>query len=366
MKIAFLAPANSIHTQRWVGSLVQRGHQVTLLSQHPSPKDGSFQGATVEQLPFSGSAGYFLNAPRLRARLTSLKPDLLNVHYASGYGTTAALSGFQPSLLSVWGSDVYDFPYESWLKGRILRRNLRCASHIASTSLVMAQQVRRLAYELPSAFITPFGVDCTRFRPEPQRDAEFVTIGTVKTLEHKYGVDLLIDAFSLLLRDSQICDAGTQRRLRLMLVGDGSQRYALEAFAQSKDIREKVVFVGSVAHDEVPVWLNRLDIYVAASRLDSESFGVAAVEASACGLPVVVSDVGGLPEVVRHGETGIVVPRESPQALAQALKKLLLDPDLRLRMGRAGREFVASTYEWERCVDTMEAAYREVVVNHIS
>lgn len=359
MKIAFLAPANSIHTQRWVGALCRRGHEVTLFSQHREPTEQAFQGARFERLPFSGSVGYFLNAVRLRARLKALQPDLLNAHYASGYGTTAALSGFRPVLLSVWGSDVFDFPYESWAKGLILRRNLRCAARLASTSHVMARQVHELVPELPSALVTPFGVDCNRFCPRPQLDSQFITIGTVKTLAHKYGVDLLIDAFSRVVHELQLQEASAAPRLRLMLVGAGEERLALEAMATRLGVRDRVVFVGPVAHSDVPDWLNQLDIFVAASR--RESFGVAAVEASACGLPVVVSDAGGLPEVVRSGETGFVVPREQPQALADAISQLVLDAELRRRMGIAGRELVLSRYEWEHCVDTMEAAYREVV-----
>ena len=359
MKIAFLAPANSIHTQRWVGALCRRGHEVILFSQHREPTEQAFQGARFERLPFSGSVGYFLNAVRLRARLKALQPDLLNAHYASGYGTTAALSGFRPVLLSVWGSDVFDFPYESWAKGLILRRNLRCAARLASTSHVMARQVHELVPELPSALVTPFSVDCNRFCPRPQLDSQFITIGTVKTLAHKYGVDLLIDAFSRVVHELQLQEASAAPRLRLMLVGAGEERLALEAMATRLGVRDRVVFVGPVAHSDVPDWLNQLDIFVAASR--RESFGVAAVEASACGLPVVVSDAGGLPEVVRSGETGFVVPREQPQALADAISQLVLDAELRRRMGIAGRELVLSRYEWEHCVDTMEAAYREVV-----
>lgn len=364
MKIAFLAPASSIHTQRWVAALCGRGHQVTLFSQHRHPIGDSLRGINVEWLPFSGGSGYFLNAIRLRTRLAELQPDLLNVHYASGYGTTAALSGFRPTLLSVWGSDVFDFPYESWLKGMILRRNLRSASRIASTSHVMATQVQKLAPSLPPVFVTPFGVDCERFRPNPCRDPNFITIGTVKTLAHKYGIDLLIDAFARLLRDDQLQNAGLASRMRLVLVGGGEDRAALEVLATALGVRDKVVFVGPVAYREVPHWLNQLDIYVAASR--RESFGVAAVEASACGLAVVVSDAGGLPEVVRNGETGFVVPRENPQALATAIKELVLDAVLRQQMGTAGRELVLSNYEWEHCVDTMEAVYREVVVGRTS
>jgi L-malate glycosyltransferase len=361
MKVLILAAGNSIHTQRWVGAFHSRGFQVVLATQHSLGGWRAPRGVEVHALPFHGNAGYFLNVIALRRLLRQLKPDILNSHYASGYGTTAALSGFCPLLLSVWGSDVFDFPYESWLKGLILRRNLRCATRLASTSHVMARQVRELVPELPPAFVTPFGVDCDRFRPDPRRDPKFITLGTVKTLAHKYGIDLLIEAFARLLRDPALRDAGLVHRLRLLLVGGGEQRDTLEALAQSLGIREKVTFVGQVGHQQVPEWLNQLDIYIAASRL--ESFGVAAVEASACGLPVVVSDVGGLPEVVRDGATGIVVARDNSAALADALKSLLLDRDLRFRMGLAGREFVVSTYEWERCVDTMEAAYREVVTS---
>lgn len=367
MKIAFLAPANSIHTQRWVDALSRRGHKVFLFSQHYHTLDADgLRGVNVEWLPFSGASGYFLNAIRLRTRLAELRPDLLNVHYASGYGTTAALCGFRPWLLSVWGSDVFDFPYESWLKGAILRRNLRIASKVASTSHVMAKQALKLVPDLSAVSVTPFGVDCERFRPDPCRDANFITVGTVKTLAHKYGIDLLIEAFTRLLRDEQLQHKGLASRMRLMLIGGGKDRVKLEAMATTLGVRDKIIFVDQVANSEVPRWLNQLDIYVAASRLDSESFGVAAVEASACALPVVVSDAGGLPEVVRHENTGFVVPRENPKALASAIKELVLNADLRQTMGASGREFVLAKYEWEHCVDLMEATYREVVASFLS
>ena len=110
----------------------------------------------------------------------------------------------------------------------------------------------------------------------------------------------------------------------------------------------------------MPAWLNRLDIYAAPSRLDSESFGVAVIEASACALPVVVSDVGGLPEVVRDGETGLIVPRDDVPALQAALKRLVLDAALRERLGQGGRAHVEREYEWGHCVDLMERCLERV------
>jgi glycosyltransferase involved in cell wall biosynthesis len=119
--------------------------------------------------------------------------------------------------------------------------------------------------------------------------------------------------------------------------------------------------VDQVSHQAVPGWLNRFDIFVAPSRLDSESFGVAAVEASACGIPVVVSDVGGLPEVVKNGSTGLIVPRDSPEELASALRRLLESATLREKMGETGRSFVVEEYEWEKCVDLMERTYHAAI-----
>ena len=94
---------------------------------------------------------------------------------------------------------------------------------------------------------------------------------------------------------------------------------------------------------------------------DSESFGVAAVEASACGKPVVASEVGGLPEVVEHGVTGFLVPPRDPVKTADAIERLILDRSLRDRMGLAGRLRVEKLFRWDNCVDQMISIYRDTL-----
>ena len=356
MKVLLLAQANSVHTHRWVEALHARGHMVTLASQQDPRSWQPPAGVTLHRLPRTGMLGYFANVPAVRALIREVRPSLVHAHYASGYGTTAALARFRPTLLSVWGSDVFEFPYQSRLKGALLRYNLRRADRLASTSHAMAEQLRRLAPELAPAFVTPFGVDTHRFRPMEGTDPALITIGTVKTLDHTYGVDLLVRAFAELQRDADLLAASLVARLRLLLVGAGPARASLEALAEALCETGSVTFVGAVPHPAVPGWLNTLDVYVAASR--AESFGVAALEASACGVPVVVSDVGGLPEVVDHGRTGLVVPAEDVGALAAALKRLVLNPRERRTMGDAGRSFVQERYDWERSIDTMEMVYR--------
>ncbi len=360
-RIALLGPANSIHLQRWAAALVERGHALCVLSQHRCERALLPASAEIVWLPHAGSLGYFRNVPAVRRAIAAWRPEILNAHYASGYGSTAAWCGFAPTLLSVWGSDVYDFPNESALKAKLLRHNLRHATQIASTSEAMARQVRRFVPEVGEIAITPFGVDLARFAPAAPRASAGLTIGIVKSLAPKYGVDLLLRAFAGLLRDEAVRALPNLPRLRI--VGDGPARAELEALAGALGIAGQTEFTGAVAHADVPAQLQRLDIYAAPSRLDSESFGVAVIEASACAVPVVVADVGGLPEVVRQGETGLVVPREDVPALQAALRRLLLDSGLREALGRAGRERVARLYDWGLCVDRMERCYERLIAS---
>jgi len=357
MRILLLGPANSIHLRRWAAGLAERGHAVCVASQQPC-EDGLLPAA-VERvwLPVRSGLGYMANAVALRRLARRWRPDVLNAHYASGYGTMAALAGVRPWLLSVWGSDVYDFPTRGWLQGRLVRWNLRRADAIASTSRAMAAQVRRLVPDRPVPAVTPFGVDLSVFSPREGGEAAadgVVTLGMVKSLAPVYGVDLLLRAYAGLL-----ADPGVAVDTRLVIVGDGPQRGELIALADRLGLAGRVRFVGAVPHAEVPSWLRRFDLCAAPSR--QESFGVAVVEASACGLPVVVSDAGGLPEVVDHGVTGLVVPAGEVAGLQAALTALVTDADLRARLGRQGRESVARAYAWPACLDRMEDELRRLL-----
>lgn len=355
MRVAILAAASAVHTMRWVNGLAGRGLDVHLISIHEPLRDID-QRVRTHRLDWPAPAGYLLAGSALRRLLREIAPDVLNAHYATGYGTIARASRFKPLLLSVWGSDVYDFPARTPLHRMLVQANLRAATAIASTSHCMASRVTSLDPGL-RVYITPFGVDEQIFTQEPgERDSESIVVGTVKTMSPKYGIDVLIDAFALAASGG---DAAA--RLRLEITGGGPDEASLQRRVDRLGLSDRVVFHGAVAHHDVPRMLHRLDIFAALSRDDSESFGVAAVEAAACGKPVVVSDVEGLAEVTRDGVTGIVVPRENPTAAAQAILRLAADPALRAGMGRAGREHVLQHYTWEHSLECMIDAYRAVV-----
>ena len=358
MKLAFLAGQNSIHTVRWANAMVEKVGELHLLTMH-QPSDPIDSRVKIYQLPYKAPHGYFLNRQSLQKLLAKIQPDLLHVHYASGYGTLGRLSNYHPLLLSVWGSDVYDFPATSFLHRALVAANLRQADWVGSTSEVMAKQTESICPDIEHLSITPFGIDIEKFRPQPMQDKDYITIGTVKKLAYKYGIDILLKAFAL-VREA-IAEPDISAKLRLIVVGDGEQRQELKSLAQQLKIQDVTQFVGAVPHDRVPDYLNQMDIYVAASRLDSESFGVAVLEASACGLPVVVSDAGGLPEVVQDRVTGYIAPKENAEATAKAILKLIENPGDRQSFGIAGRQLVLDRYVWSENVELMREVYEKLL-----
>lgn len=359
MRVVLLSSASSIHTIQWVTHLAEAGLDIHIISQHPAAI-GIPQHIPVHILPFKGFLGYFLNIFALKKLLKEIKPDILNAHYASGYGTTARLVNFHPYILSVWGSDVYDFPYKSFLHNFIIKKNLMSATSIASTSHCMATQTKKVLPSITQVSITPFGVDTEKFLPRESRN-KYITIGTVKTLAEKYGVDLLIHAFSLLRLNLQRANNEIYKLLKLRIVGGGPQESELKKLVEKLNLEPVTEFVGHIDHARVPSELAKLDIYVALSRLDSESFGVAIVEAQAVEIPVVVSSVGGLPEVVKNNITGLVVAKENVLEASIALEKLVLSEELRLKMGKAGRAHVMKEYDWTICTEKMIHIYSNLI-----
>lgn len=361
MKICFLAPASVIHTVRWVNAMVQRSHEIHLITMHDEKVDKFDKRVKIHRLKVPAPFGYYLNVIEAKRIVKKIQPDLLHAHYASGYGTLARLINYTPTLLSVWGSDVYLFPYESKRNEKVLRKNLMAADFITSTSKDMKRQTERFVSN--PIEVVPFGIDIDLFQHTDVKDNDTIVIGTVKKLEHVYGIDILIEATALLisyLREHQHEDLAN--RIRLRLVGKGPQREELIHLTEKWNIRTMTEFVGYVANNQVVDQLNQMDIFAVFSR--SESFGVAVLEASACKLPVVVSNVGGLPEVVQDGQTGFIVPLENMETIVESLARLVINEEKRRQMGKQGRSFVRQRYMWENNVSAMEKTYEKIIQSH--
>lgn len=353
MKICFLANPASSHTQKWVNHFCGRGDEVHLLCfedvAQVVPK------AIVHRLNASwGPFRYFAAADQVKRIMESVQPDLLHAHYAAGYGTLGRLSGFHPYIVSVWGSDVFEVPDKSPLHKAVIVRNLASADHVCSTSRFMADRTRQY-YKGPIT-VTPFGVDCDRFRPFQERAGSqggFV-IGTVKILEQIYGLEYLIKAFAAIVKKYK-----RRKKMRLVIAGDGSQKAKLRKLSVELGVDSATEFLGAIPQEEVPTVLNRLSVFVVPSLF--ETFGVAALEASACALPVIVTDAAGLREVIEPSRTALVVPARDEVAMADAISKVIDDENLRKSLGEMGRDFVLKRYQWLRTAEVMEEVYEAIM-----
>ena len=344
--ILILGNAKSIHTARWVRHL-SRSYTITVLTFEPD----QFVGVDVKRL-WGGELGifrYILAIPQLWYFLFRVKPKILHVYYAGGYGLMGAFSFFDNYFLSIWGSDVYLYPAKNKVKACILRFVLHVPKLVFSTSHDLANSARKIYdrhYE-----IIPFGVDCSEYRNMFHIDDEIsgprkIVIGTVKSLEYVYGIDKLLRTFSLVLERLPV------ENIELIIAGDGSERGDLERLTRELKIENKVKFLGRLPQEQVAGILNSFDIFVALSR--SESFGVAILEASSCSLPVVVSAAGGIPEIVLDGETGFIIKNGDPVIAANKIVDLILDRDFRRDLGRRGREFTEKFYSWESSTSKFE------------
>jgi glycosyltransferase involved in cell wall biosynthesis len=199
-------------------------------------------------------------------------------------------------------------------------------------------------------YVIPFGVDLERFSPRPQGPGNVVVLGFVKHLLPKYGPDVALEAFAII--------HARRPATRLVMAGRGPMRDALLARTSELGLTHAVTLLGRVQHDQVPKLVQSFDLMLMPSIYESETFGVAAVEASACAVPVVASRIGGVPEAVLHDKTGLLVQPRDAQALAQACLELIDDPARRRALGAAGRRFVERHYVWQENARCMEEVYR--------
>ena len=348
MKICFVGPAGSAHIRKWCAWFIGRGHAVHVISFTP----GEIPGVSVHLVDLGvdpdgsdlGKLKYLTAGGKIRKIIREIQPDVVNAHYATSYGIAMALSGVKGYALSVWGSDIYDFPRRSVLHKSLLQFALKKAGMLFSTSQAMAEEAGK--YTSRKFEITPFGVDMVLFTPGKRNrtDNRFV-IGTVKALFDKYGIADLLRATAI------VKEKGIPVRLRI--AGQGPQEAEYRALAAELGIDSITDWLGQIPQEQVAAEWANMDVAVIPSTLESESFGVSAVEAQACGTAVIISDIPGLKETA--GETGIVVPRKNPEAIAEAIVKLYEDPELRKRMGEAGRQHVLQNYELNHCFEHIEA-----------
>lgn len=302
--------------------------------------------------PIWSSTAFFLHLPGTVRRISRVLQhhdiDVANVHYPERssvhYALASRLIGV-PLVVSAHGTDLFPDGSERDVGPPSLRFVLGQAASVVCPSEAYADRVREGTSFDPSRVVTIHnGVDASLFKQEADerpgrpvseeagdRPLKLISVGS---LTPEKGHDVAIRAVR------HLTARGVD--VRLTIAGDGPAATKLGSLAQRLDVDDRVSLIGQVEQRTVPGLLGEHDIFVRASR--AESFGLANVEAMAAGLPVVATGVGGIPEVVADGKTGLLVDPNDSRALADAIQVLGHDSTTRRRMGSRGRERVQERF----------------------
>ncbi len=227
------------------------------------------------------------------------------------------------------------------------RMAYRFADRVVANSHAVARGMQQQGLRLDRLVVIPNGLDVSRFRPIA-RCGGVRHVGTLARLHPVKGLDVLVDALALLRPEAPDLEA--------TIVGEGPERAALERRIAERGLAGRVRLAGH--RDDVAAALAALDVFVLPSR--SEAFPNAAIEAMASALPVIASEVGGVPELIEDGRSGLLVPPGRPDALARAILELTRRPERARAMGRRGRADVLARFSFDRMVAGFEALYLEI------
>ncbi len=341
--------------------LVARGHRVTVLVTNTTSSTEVEQRNGVDIIK-AGRLWHLASTPLsidLLRFARRLRPDVINLHMPYPPGDLAAHAIASAPLVLTYHSDIVRQRRLLQLYRPLLEWTLRRATRIIATSRPYVQSSPFLRRYAAKCRIVPLSVDPAPFAHVPEQAvatlrqrytaANEPLIMSVGVLRYYKGLHILLDAM-------------TQLEATLVIVGAGPEEARLRDLAQSLGIARRVHFAGRVADAELPAYYRAADVFVLASQLRAEAFGIVQLEAMAAGCPVVSTELGtGTSVVNQHGVTGFVVPPNEPQRLATALRVLLANSDLRQRLGAQARQRVCQHFTHDQMIDQTLVVYNEAL-----
>lgn len=358
-------------------AMAARGHRVHFIcSERPRRLEGSsalpagvfFHGVSAPGYPVFGEAPYSLAlASRMASVSREVELDVLHVHYAVPHAVSAWMAreivgSAAPALVAtLHGTDITVVGRDECYRP-VTRHAIAQSDAVTVPSAFLRDaawhELGLDAGETPIEVIPNF-VDTERYAPGDESDRE--RLAALWDGDASVPVVAHVSNFRPIKRVPRVIElfaaVRSKHRARLLLVGDGPERAAVEAQVAALGLGEDVRLVGRQEHFEG--WLRACAVFVLPS--ESESFGLAALEALSSGVPVVASAVGGLAEVVQHGVTGFLAPMEDVAGMAEHLAALVGDAERGAAMGAAARRDVLMRFRAAPMVDRYEAVYRRVV-----
>ena len=329
-----------------LAELGRRGVEFRVLSLNVPPEELRHEVVTRARL-FERTV---YDTRQFSAVLREFAPQLLHAHFATepaAAARTLAADLQVPFTFTAHGYDVYrrppaDLADRAQAAAAVVTVSAANAGHLVGTFGVSPSRVRVIAC----------GVDTTRFRPNgcPQEPPTIVCVARLKPVKN---LGVLLQACAHLL------ERGVE--FRCVIVGDGPCRGELLAERRRLGLDQVVTFGGAASQRDVLAWWQRARSAVLTSS--SEGMPVCLMEAAACGVPAVATAVGGVPELIEDGHTGLLVPPGDARAVAEALERLLRDPALAARLGAAARRRAEQRFSVVRQVDRLVALWTDLLGN---
>jgi L-malate glycosyltransferase len=365
MRICFLANGQSFHTYNWIRYFAKAGHEIHLIT-----VDGyrfePLTNLTVHIVPrafpntirfvsyFVNSLfGPVINSFKIRNLIKGINPDIVHAHYLTDYGFLGYLTHFPAFVVTLWGSDILIAPKESLFHRLMVRPILNSAKLIT----VNSDNVRRECLEYCNCpekiSIVLWGVDLTIFRQRTDYGRHRTTFTVLSTREFSplYNIDTIIQSIPSVIR--------TRSDVKYILKTKGAENPELQQIVRSLNVGEFIEFnYTKIEYPEFSAFHHQADIFISVPSSDSSSISL--LEAMACGLAVIVSDLPANHEWITDGWNGFIVPVRDPEELAEAILRLVGNPDLIRLFGERNAQIVRDRADRKKHMEHMEELYKQL------
>ncbi len=348
MRILYFSFDYSSHDHRFLSAIVKGGHEAFYLKLQDNlrqTEDRPVPGG-VEQIHWAGGQRLFrwVDIPRLvidfRRVAGRIQPDLIHAGPVQTCAFIVSLSGVQPLLTMSWGFDLMqDAQRNLWME-MITKYVMRKTTYFTSDAGVTREKAISYGMDPERTSIIPWGVDLDEFKPGRRSlnvNGSF-TILCNRAWEPRYGVDILAAAYMLAARQDE--------RLNLVLLGGGSQNQEIREILDRGGVLDRVHLVGQVPQRDLPDWYNNSDLYISPSHVDGSS--VSLMEALACGMPVLVSDIPGNKEWIEDGINGWLFPDGNVNVLAEKIMQIISSKDSFVNIARSARLTAQARADWSK------------------
>jgi L-malate glycosyltransferase len=368
MRICFLATGRSVHTYNWIKFFAKKGHQVHLIC-FEEYKFERLENLTVHiirpVLPKIKIVSYLtsswldpsINSFKIKKLVRKINPDILHAHYLTTYGLLGYFIHFPLFVVTLWGSDILIAPKKSSFHRIMAKFILNSSKLVTCDSERVKEECQKYLADPEKVKVVLWGVDLSLFRErqDMRLNQKKIVILSTRGFAPLYNIDTIINSIPSVVKNYP----DVKYVLKWMYERDSG----LQQQAASLKVTEFIEFVfKNIDYKDFPAFHYEADIFISVPSSDSSSISL--LEAMACGLPVIVSDLPANREWITDGWNGFIVPVRDPEKLAEAIIQLIENPDLMRLFGKRNAQIVRDRADREKHMSRMEGLYQQLLKNN--